>query len=165
MTGSADAPDRMDDAILDGLRDAWSAADPPPADLDARVMFAIDLGDLDIEVARLQQEALVGSGPRTPERTRTITFDCDSLSVMVSILPGPTGAAGVRVDGWLAPPAPLRVELRTAPADPDSAGVSHIVQADEAGRFVFADIPHGLAQLLINGVGGDRTVVTTSIVL
>ena len=168
MTGSADGPDGLDDldaAILAGLRDAWSVADPPPGDLDARVMFAIDLADLDFEVARLQQEVLVGSGARTPERTRTITFDCDSLSVMVSILPGSTGVAGVRIDGWLAPPAPLHVELRTAPDDPDTPGVSHTVQADEAGRFVFADIPHGLAQLLISGVGGGRTVVTTSIVL
>jgi hypothetical protein len=81
---------------------------------------------------------------------------------MVSILPGETG---VRVDGWLAPPGPLRVELRTAPADPDGPGVSRTVEADEAGRFVFTGVPHGLAQLVVGGAEGGRTVVTPSIVL
>jgi hypothetical protein len=157
----ADELDDLDGDIMDAIRRAWSAADPPPADLDARVTFAIGLADLDFEVARLQDEVLVGSGARTTERTRTITFDCESLSVMVSVVPT---ESGVRVDGWLAPPGPLRVELRSAPADPDAPSVPHTVQADEAGRFVFVDVPHGLAQLLVSGAGG-RTVVTPTIVL
>jgi hypothetical protein len=155
--------DDFDGAILEGLQQVWNAADPPPADLDARVMFALDLERLDFEVAGLRAETLVGSGARTTERTRTVTFDCESLTVMVSILPGDSG---VRVDGWLAPPAPLRVELRTAPADPDAQSVSRFSVADEAGRFVFTDVPRGLAQLRVSVAGGGgRTVVTPSIVL
>jgi hypothetical protein len=155
----ADELDDVDGEIMGAVRRAWSAADPPPADLDDRVLFAIGLADLDFEVARLQDEVLVGSGARTTERTRTITFDCESLSLMVSVVP--TGS-GVRVDGWLAPPAPLRVELRSAPAEPDASAVLHTVLADEAGRFVFVDVPHGLAQFVVSGA---RTVVTPTVVL
>lgn len=156
-----DWPDELDDEILGRLRQSWALIDPPPADLDARVSFVLRLTDLDIEVARLQQEELVGSGARAAEQARTITFDCDSLSLMVSVL---AGEAGVRVDGWLAPAAARRVELRTGSPDPDGQDVSYTTDADEAGRFVFVDIPHGLAQLLVHG-DGTPTVVTPSIVL
>lgn len=152
--------DDLDEEILAELRAAWTAADPPPADLDARVSFALALSGLDVEVARLQQETYAGSGARAVERTRTITFDCDSLSLMISV----SGAGtGVRVDGWLAPPGRCRVELRTAPAGPDGQDVTYAVEADESGRFVVTGVPHGLAQLVVHTSG--RTVVTPSIVL
>lgn len=153
--------DDLDADILDALARTWAAVDPPPADLDARVSFALRLDDLDVEAARLQHDALVGSGARAAEHARTITFDCDILSLMVSVLPGDDG---VRVDGWLAPPAPLRVELRCAAAGPDGHDVLHTTQADQAGRFVFTGIPRGLAQLLVHGAGLS-TVVTPGIVL
>jgi hypothetical protein len=160
MSESADAPlDDLDGVILDELAAAYSVADPPPADLDDRVLFAVALRDLDAEVARSSEDMLVGSGARAGEQPRTVTFDSDSLTVMVTVVALPGGRR--RVDGWLAPPAPLRVEMRTA----GSRDPTHAVTADDTGRFVVDSVPPGLAQLIVHLPERDRTVVTPSVVL
>ena len=68
----------------------------------------------------------------------------------------------MRLDGWLAPAAETRVELRLPePASP------RIVTSDEAGRFAIDGVAHGLAQLLVDppeGEPGPR-VVTPSLVM
>jgi hypothetical protein len=162
MTESHGVPmDDLDLEILDRLAAAFAVLDPPPAHLDERVLFAIDLDDFDVEVARLTEEELAGSGARATERTQTITFDAASRTVMITIVEG-EGGDRVRIDGWLAPGAPLAVELR-AP-DPIPA---RFVTADETGRFVFDDVPRGLVQLVVHPAGrsGGPRVVTPSLVL
>ncbi len=161
---SPDLPlDDVDQAVLDRLALVYGVVDPPPADLDERVLFAVALAgaDVEVEVARLGEELAVGSGARGAdgagadagraggsERTRTITFDADSRAVMVTISDQADGQ--VRVDGWLAPGASLRVELRMPePAAP------RVVLADEAGRFAFDGVPHGIAQLLVHPPSGQ----------
>src|SRR3954451_12649908 len=131
--------DPTDAEILGQIARNHRRLDPPPADLDERVRFAIRLENLDVEVSRLQEDQLVGSGARGDERVRTITFDSASLTIMVTI--AYAGSLGVRLDGWLAPAGRLRVELRTADA-PDP----RMVMADDVGRFVFEGVGHGLAQ-------------------
>jgi hypothetical protein len=161
MTDPADLPlDDDDQAILDRLAAVHALLDPPPADLDERVSFAIALNALDAEVARLSEQLTVGSGARGSERAHTITFDADSRAVMVTIADRPDGLA--RVDGWLAPAAALRVELRL----PEPAQ-SRMVTADAAGRFVFDGVPHGIAQLLVQPPEGDSSprVVTPAFTL
>jgi hypothetical protein len=143
--------DDLDRAILAGI----GRLDPPPPDLDDRVLFALALDDLDAQVARLAAEQFAGSGARAGERTRTITFDADSRTVMITILERPDNL--VRIDGWLAPGEALRVELRV----PEPAA-ARTVTADATGRFVFDEVPHGLAQLLVHGT---PSVVTPSLVL
>jgi hypothetical protein len=161
VTDSAEAAlDRDDGTILNRLAAVHKLLDPPPADLDERVLFAIALEDVDAEVARLGSDQLVGSGARSSERTRTITFDAHSRALMITIVDRPDGS--VRLDGWLAPPAVLRVELRLPePAPPV------IVTSDETGRFVFDGVPHGLAQLLVHPPDGSAAprVVTPSLTL
>lgn len=160
MSESADAPlDDLDAAILDEVAAAYSLADPPPTDLDDRVRFAVALRQVDAEVARLTQDVLVGSGARAVEQPRTVTFDSDSVTVMVTVVVQPGGRR--RLDGWLAPPAPLRVELRTA----GSPEVTHAVTAEDTGRFVVDGVPPGLAQLIVHLGEPDRTVVTPPVVL
>jgi hypothetical protein len=156
--------DDADYAILDRLAALQSRLDPPPADLDERIRFVIALDEIDIEVARLSDDLLVGSGARATERTRTITFDADSRTIMVTIVDRPDGL--VRLDGWLAPAAALAVELRVA-GTPDAAARSQTVTADGTGRFVFDGVPHGLAQLLVRSSdnGAAARVVTPSLVL
>jgi hypothetical protein len=147
----SDPLDDVDRQILAGI----GRLDPPPADLDDRVLFALALDDLDAHVARLAAEEFTGSGARAGERTRTITFDAASRTVMITVIERPDNL--VRIDGWLAPGEAVRVELRVPEPSP-----SRTVTADATGRFVFDEVPHGLAQLL---VAGTPAVVTPSLVL
>src|SRR5262245_58272287 len=93
--------DEIDEAILAQLRDVHALLDAPPADLADQVMFAIAVAGLGAEIARIQGEQLVGSGARGSERTRTISFDAQSLTIMVTVSDIPDGR--IRIDGWLAP--------------------------------------------------------------
>lgn len=147
MTDSQDL-DAIDEAILEQLRTTYAAVDPPPDELDERVRFAIALESIDVEVARLQEDMMVGSGARGTERTRTITFDSESVTIMIAITDG--GAGRVRVDGWLAPAGRRRVEMRTGASPSAVRQASHVVTTEETGRFVFDGVDHGLAQLLVH---------------
>jgi hypothetical protein len=157
----ADGPmDDVDVAVLGELRELYGDLDPMSADLVDRIQFALALEDLDVEVFRASAESAeagVLAGVRGAEETRTITFDSDSLTIMFSI--SPSGTAAVRLDGWLAPPAAHRVELRTEHGPMETS-------ADADGRFAVDDVPHGLAQLVVHpAAGGTRSVVTPSVVL
>ncbi len=68
----------------------------------------------------------------------------------------------VRVDGWLAPPQRREIEMKTT-ADPLS------VSSDEQGRFAFARVPRGTAQLVVRRAepgpdGAGRSVVTPALI-
>ncbi|WP_157756785.1 hypothetical protein [Plantactinospora sp. KBS50] len=155
---SADQPiDDLDQAILDHLAVVLTRLDPPPTDLDDRVRLVLALDDLDREVARLRDEQLVG-GVRGTERTRTLTFDAESRTVMITIVDRPDGL--VRIDGWLAPGAAVRVELRHP-----APGPAQVVQSDASGRFVLDGVPHGLAQLIVHPAPGEHApqVVTPAL--
>lgn len=163
---AAGALDTVDLHALDRLRALWEEADPVPAGLTDRVRFAISLGDLEAEVARLQREGvpeLLARGDARlddAQRARTVTFTSDSVTTMVTITDvGAPGAGGtVRVDGWSSPGAGLRVELRTGTD-------THETVADDHGRFVLDGVPHGMAQLVLRPAPGTDgpTVVTPAI--
>jgi hypothetical protein len=151
--------DDLDDAILDRLDAVVGRIDPPPADLDDRVIFSIQLDDIDREVARLVEGELVGAEHRGTETTHTLAFEADSRAILLTVVDAADGL--VRLDGWLAPAAPLRVELRLADATP-----SRDVTCDAAGGFVFDAVPHGYAQLVVGPPdGGGTSVVTPSFAL
>jgi hypothetical protein len=155
--GANQPMDDVDVALLGQIRDLYGEVDPMAADLVDRIQFALALEDLDVEVFRLSAESGVLAGVRGAEETRTITFDSDSLTIMFSI--SPSGTTAVRLDGWLAPPAAHRVELRTENGPMETS-------ADADGRFAVDDVPHGLAQLIVHpATGGTRSVVTPSVVL
>ena len=116
-----------------------------PADLPERIRFSLALRDLEAEVARLAAE----EDPRLlavrgAEQSRTITFDSDSLTIMIRIDPNRNGT--VRVDGWLAPPQCREIEMRTA------TGTLRVA-SDEQGRFAFDSVPRGTAQLVVRPGG------------
>jgi hypothetical protein len=64
----------------------------------------------------------------------------------------------VRIDGWVAPGGGVSVELRI---------VDHSLHtvADADGRFVFEDVPRGMAQFVLRPPSGvsQKPVVTPSI--
>jgi hypothetical protein len=157
--------DDIDQTILDQVRAMHGRLDPPPADLDDRVRFAIALDHLDVEVARRSEDLLVGSGARGTERTRTITFDCASRTIMVTAVDLAPG--GVRVDGWLAPAGRLRIELRSVDGSAHEPVSAVFTISDDTGRFVFDGVEHGLVQIVVHPLDdGDATrVVTPSLLL
>ena len=158
----ADKPmDEADYAVLDRIKDAFGAADPMPADLPERVRFALALRDLEVEVARLSaEESQPVLAVRGAEQSRTVTFDSDSLTIMIRVDSNQDGTA--RVDGWLAPAQRRTIELRTS-ADTLTA------TADDGGRFAFAQVPRGHAQFLVRAepgpAGTGQTVVTPALIL
>ena len=164
---SADEPlDDVDLGLLDDIRDMFDATDPMPADLPERIRFLLALRDLEIEVARLVAEEQALAGIRGAEQSRTITFDSDSLTIMIRIDANRDGT--VRIDGWLAPAQLRELELKTAPE-------SLRVSSDDQGRFAFARVPRGTAQLMVRPAepgpdeagpdGAGRSVVTPALIL
>ena len=167
-----------DGVLLDQLRHMWEEADPPPADLAERVLFAVGLEDLEFELLQLRGELdLAGARGAEPlpahnaepldtrsaaphdargaEKVRTVTFGSDSLTVMVSL--SGQHPQGRRIDGWIAPGAALRIELRT------TRGVQQTT-ADQTGRFSLSDVPAGLVQLVIHPTEGATVPLTRPVV-
>ena len=153
--------DPTDESILDEIRKMFSVLDPVPETLVERVQFALDLETADAEVLRLREEVGLRVGVRGGEESRTITFEGDDLTIMISV--SVQTQRLVRLDGWLAPPGDHLVELRTSEGPV-------LVRADDQGRFVMDEVIRGLAQLVVRlavdvpGVGAILAV-TPSIVL
>ena len=162
ITPADESLDAVDLELLDGVREAFEAIDPMPADLPERIRFLLALRGLEIEVARLVEEENQPSlAARGAELSRTITFDSDSLTIMIRIDPNLDGTA--RVDGWLAPPQRREIEMK-------ATAESLSVASDEQGRFAFARVPRGMAQLVVRSAeseqsGTGRSVVTPALIL
>ena len=154
--------DDLDFAILDGIRELFERADPMPADLPERIRFSLAMRDLEAEVARLaaaEQQHLAGA--RGAERSRTVTFDSDSLTIMIRIDFNRDGT--VRIDGWLAPAQRREIEMQ-------AIAETLRIDSDEQGRFVFPSVPRGTVRLVILAVeqgpeAPGRSVVTPALVL
>jgi len=152
--------DELDARILAGVRSLWDALDPVPSTLVDQIRFAMDLESADFEVLRLT-ERMRFDVVRGEEQSRLITFDSDSLTIMIKIDLNRNGT--VRVDGWLTPPASHPIELRTTAGSLSTA-------SDDGGRFALDGITPGMAQLVVRPTdtvpnGRERTVTTPSIVL
>jgi hypothetical protein len=143
-----------DDILLVQLRDMWTAADPAPVDLAERVLFTLELEDLEFELLRLY-EAVEPVGARGTETARTVTFTSESVTVMLTL--SEAGQQSRRLDGWIAPAAPLRLELRT------TRGSQH-AHADPDGRFAFDNAPTGLIQLVLHPTEGTDLQLTRPVV-
>jgi hypothetical protein len=139
---AAEELDPSDFALLNSLRAYYDERDPVPAGLEDRIQFQITLDGLHTEIATLTQLDLATSGTRSAatETVRTITFTSDSLTTMVTLTP--LGDGTVRVDGWAAPGAGIRVEVLLPDGPRDT-------YADDDGRFVFESVPSGLAKFAL----------------
>jgi hypothetical protein len=149
--------DEHDLAVLDQLAAAFSAADPVPAGLVDRLQFAITLDALHAEIAQLtRMDALVGARTEAASEAQTVTFTSQSMTTMITITPA--GADRVRIDGWAADGGGIVIELRTVESRLQT-------QADEDGRFVFEEVPRGMAQFVLRppADSGLPPVVTPAI--
>jgi hypothetical protein len=152
---AAEPLDDADAELFKALARVTDRVDPMPPGLVERIGFALSLAELEAEVARLQELDLTASGVRSEagEQARTVTFTSQSLTTMITV--EPIGDDRVRIDGWLAPAGPARVELRRG-AD------SRQVEADDDGRFVFADVPSGPVQLVVHRPGVAPVITPTT---
>ena len=151
----ADEPlDELDLRLLAGVRELWSAADPMPAMLVEQIHFAIQLEDVDLEVMRIREEELASS--RSTEQGRLITFDSESLTIMVNVSAESGGT--IRLDGWLTPPDAHPIEIRTASGPMATS-------SDVQGRFALGGVPHGMVQIVVRTPGRTRTVSTPAVEL
>jgi hypothetical protein len=133
-----------DRGLTQRLRRMWEVADPVPNDLADRVLFTLQLEDLEFEMLTLEG-ILESDGARGLEIASTVTFTCATLSVLVTLSEPAPGAR--RLDGYIFPAAALQVELR------GPHGRQHGV-ADVTGRFAFPDTPTGLFQLVFHPTDG-----------
>jgi hypothetical protein len=148
-----------DSRLLAELGTVLELADPVPDGIVDRLRFAMDLDDLEFEVAQWRRDdVLVGvRGSTAPD---TITFTVGDLTVMVSLAPAINGN---RFDGWLVPGGPHTIEVRVDGHEPTTTS------ADEGGRFALQEVPKGITQIVVHLAGRagqrSRTVVTPTIVL
>lgn len=153
------AIDEADLRALDAVARLYAALDPVPAGLVERSQFGITLAAMHAEIAELQRTAdLVGVRADNVTDAHTVTFTSASLTIMVTITP--LSADRVRIDGWMVPGDGVRVELRSRDEVTSQT-------TDTDGRFVFADVPRGLAQFVARHPEGSPSpvVITPSIEL
>jgi hypothetical protein len=154
-TGPLDAQDAQ---VLSEMAALYSSSDPVPTGLVDQVQFAITLDALHAELAELQRSGdLVGVRSGALE-VQNVTFTSSHLTTMITITP--VSAERVRIDGWIAPGDAVDVELRVQDG-------SLTTTADPDGRFVFDDVPRGMAQFVLRPPLGMNLspVVTPSIEL
>ena len=150
------AIDEFDVDVLRQMAELFDSLDPVPDGLVDRINFGLTLEALHAEVAELQRGAsLAGVRAETDSDVQTVTFTSSTLTTMITVTPSPGDR--VRVDGWITPAGEIAVELRARTE-------VRRTDTDEDGRFVFEDVPRGLAQFVLHPPGGDaRTVVTPAI--
>lgn len=151
--------DAEDGRVLGAISDRYAAIDPVPAGLIERIKFGITLDALHAEVAELQRcGELTGVRSGGATDAQTVTFTSASLTTMLTITPISSDRA--RIDGWAAPGGDMTVELRIV-------GDSLTTTADGDGRFVFEDVPRGLARFVLRPPSGTtlHAVITPSIEL
>jgi hypothetical protein len=149
---AAEELDSSDHAVLNALRAYYDESDPVPDGLVQRIQFELTLDALHAEIATLTQVDLASTGARgtATEAVRTITFTGESLTTMVTLTPQENGT--VRIDGWAAPGSGLRVEVLLPDGPRETL-------TDDDGRFVFADVPSGLAKFALHVPRGDEFAI------
>jgi hypothetical protein len=154
--GANEPLDELDLRLLAGVRELWEDADPMPATLVDQIRFAIQLEDVDLEVMRIREQEGFATSRSAAEQGRLITFDSESLTIMVNVSPEPGGT--IRLDGWLTPPAEHPIEVR-------NRNGTLTTTSDAEGRFAVSGVPHGMVQVLVRTLGRSRTVSTPAIEL
>ena len=154
-TGPVDgteALDALDAEILERLDALHDDLDGPPPGFTDLMVFAVAAHGLEVELARLEEGALAARADE--ELTRSLTFEADTLSVLVRI--ADAGDDRVRLDGWIAPAQRAEVGLRTP-----GAGADREVRTDDDGRFVVDGLSRGRPVQIVVRRGPDAVPVVT----
>ncbi len=148
--------DEVDVGMLAALGRLVDGADPVPHDLVERCTLAMSLAMMDAELMAITSEGTLVGAVRSGAAASalTVTFTSATFSVMIDI--SEVGGR-VRLDGWIAPAADFRVELRRADGDVQAT------DCDSDGRFVIDAVPHGLVGLVLLGPDGGAPRLTTPV--
>lgn len=146
--------DAADGRVLAALRACVEVVDPVPEGLVDRVLFAMTLESLHVEIMQVRRIGVPELALRSdePVEAQTITFTSAELSVMISLSPAD---GEVRVDGWISDEGVRTVELHRL-------GAQDTIETDGEGRFVFSRVPHGPVSLVIHD--GERAPVSTPVI-
>ncbi|HEX2903745.1 MAG TPA: hypothetical protein VHO01_09845 [Jatrophihabitans sp.] len=144
--------DATDQTVLDRVAALYDTIDPVPADLLARLQFALGMDSLEFELAVLQldDDRLAAARADATGSVKSLTFTSDSLTTMLNI--AADGPDRVRIDGWLAPAAAAVIELHQGDR-------LRSERADEDGRFAFTGVEHGLTRFTVRPLAAGRAPV------
>lgn len=157
--------DTLDEQVLLTVRNMHARLDPVPSGLTDRIKFELTLAALHAEIAELQRVSLAGvrADDTAYAPTQSVTFTSSRLSLMVTLTaptddPDQARQGTITVDGWVTVAGTV-VELRVG-------NLSLTVTADEHGRFVIEDVPHGPGRFVLHPPGeGERPIITPSVEL
>ncbi len=147
----ADPMDDLDTEVLARLGVLHGELDGPPDDFVERMLFAVAVHSLEAEVAALQ-EGRAAVTTRSSDEPRSLTFESANLSILLGV--AGSGDGTLTIDGWVAPPGAVLVELRR------QAGGADRAEPDADGRFSLPRVSRGLVQLLVHRDAGRAPVIT-----
>ncbi len=138
-----------DDALMVEIRRLWETLDPPPGDLADGVLATLAAIDLEFEFELLTlveaHDALAGARSLTSQMSEvgqwSLEFAGPDFRVLLRIS---TINERRRVDGWVLPRLPMRIQVASASAGhPSYDGV----EVDAHGRFEITNVSPGLSRL------------------
>ena len=138
-----------DDLLMLEIRRLWETLDPPPGDLADGVLATLAAIDLEFEFELLtlveSHDALAGARSLTSQMAEvgqwSLEFAGPDFRVLLRIS---TVNDRRRVDGWVLPRLPMRIQVASASAGhPSYDGV----EVDAHGRFELTNVSPGLSRL------------------
>ena len=138
-----------DDELLLEIRRLWETLDPPPGDLADGVLATLAAIDLEFEFELLTlvetHDSLAGARSLTSQMAEvgqwSLEFAGPDFRVLLRIS---SANERRRVDGWVLPRLPMRIQVASASAGhPSYDGV----EVDAHGRFEITNVSPGLSRL------------------
>jgi hypothetical protein len=138
-----------DEALMLEIRRLWETLDPPPGDLADGVLATLAAIDLEFEFELLTlveaHDTLAGTRSLTSQMAEvgqwSLEFAGPDFRVLLRVS---TVNDRRRIDGWVLPRLPMRIQVATASAGhPSYDGV----QVDGHGRFELTNVSPGLSRL------------------
>ncbi len=155
MTPTPDNPtpgrpeDVGDDVLMSEIRRLWESLDPPPGDLADGVLATLAAIDLEFEFELMtlveSHDALAGARSSAAQLAEvgqwSLEFAAPDFRVLLRIS---TANDRRRIDGWVLPRLPMRIQVAGASSGhPSYDGV----EVDPHGRFELTNVPPGLSRL------------------
>jgi hypothetical protein len=160
------APGPRDDDLMREIRRLWETLDPPPGDLADGVLATLAAIELDFEFELMtlveSHDALAGarSAAQLAEvGSWSLEFAGPDFRVLLRVS---TSEDRRRVDGWVLPRLPMRIQVVSA-----SSGHPALdgVEVDAHGRFELTNVAPGLSRLWflpdVQSAGETRLPVAT----